>query len=93
MMMSDRLDKVGALVDELVAELRAVNQLDEVSRHKLAEAASEMIAVLHRDEAAEPPAGDDASSLRDRIVEFEASHPNLAAVVNRLIDMLGQMGI
>jgi hypothetical protein len=92
-MMSDRLEKVRMLVDELVAELRAINQLDEASRHKLAEAASEMIAVLHRDEAAEPPAGDDAGSLRDRIVEFEASHPNLAAVVNRLIDMLGQMGI
>ena len=40
-----------------------------------------------------PGAGSDANSLRERIIEFEASHPNLAAVVNRLIDSLGQMGI
>jgi hypothetical protein len=87
--MSDRL---RPLLAELVAELRATNSLDEATRQQLAEAATEMIAALNRDDAADAPA-EDAGTLRDRIVEFEASHPNLAAVMNRLIDMLGQMGI
>jgi hypothetical protein len=86
-------DRLPALLDELIAELRATASLDEPMRQQLAEAASEMIALLHRDEAAEPPSAEEAGTLRDRIVEFEASHPNLAAVMNRLIDMLGQMGI
>jgi hypothetical protein len=30
---------------------------------------------------------------RCRVIALEASHPNLAAVMNRLIDLLGQMGI
>ena len=90
--MSDRLDRLRTLLAELVTQLRAADSLDEPTRQQLATAASEMIAALHRDEAA-PPADADAGTLRERIVEFEASHPNLAAVMNRLIDMLGQMGI
>lgn len=89
--MPERLERLRTLLSDLVAELRAAEALDEPTRQKLAEAASEMIAVLHRDEAATE--GADSGSLKDRIVEFEASHPNLAVVVNRLIDMLGQMGI
>jgi hypothetical protein len=90
--MPDRLEHLRRLLTQLVAELRAADDLDEPTRQKLAEAASEMIAAMHRDEAKASPA-EDAGTLRDRIVEFEASHPNLAAVMNRLIDMLGQMGI
>ena len=91
--MSDRPTRLQALLAELVGELRATVSLDEATRQQLAEAASEMIALLHRDESAEPRSDADAGTLRERIVEFEASHPNLAAVMNRLIDMLGQMGI
>jgi hypothetical protein len=85
-------DRLSHLLTELVAELKAARTLDEPTRQQLAEAASAMIAALHRDEA---PAGDenDSGSLKDRVIELEASHPNLAAVLNRLIDMLGQMGI
>jgi hypothetical protein len=32
-------------------------------------------------------------SLRERLTEFEASHPQLAMIVGRLIDGLGQLGI
>jgi len=34
-----------------------------------------------------------AGSLRERLEEFEASHPQLALIVGRLIDGLGQLGI
>ncbi|MEX2173965.1 MAG: DUF4404 family protein [Pirellulaceae bacterium] len=92
--MTDRLATVRVLLADLVAELRQVDQLDEPTRQQLAEAASEMIAALHRgegDQSAAKQEGD--ASLQDRIVEFETSHPNLAAVMHRLIDILGQMGI
>jgi hypothetical protein len=85
-------ERLNTLLTELVAELRAARSLDEPTRQRLAEAASAMIAALHRDES--PAGGDaDSGSLKDRIIELEASHPNLAAVLNRLIDMLAQMGI
>jgi hypothetical protein len=91
--MSDRLPRLQTLLAELTDELRATTSLDEPTRQQLAEAASAMIAALQRDEPHPPQDREDSGTLRDRIVEFEASHPNLAAVMNRLIDMLGQMGI
>jgi hypothetical protein len=86
-------ERLHSLLGELIEELRAARTLDEPTRQRLAEAASAMIAALHRDEAPATGANADNGSLKDRILELEASHPNLAAVLNRLIDMLGQMGI
>ena len=88
--MADNHARLKTLLDELVAELRTVETADEATRQQLEQAATEIIQALHRLETGEA-AG--TESLRDRLVEFEASHPNLAAVVHRLIDMLGQMGI
>ena len=90
--MSDRLDKLQKSLSALTAELRAVDALDAPTRRQLEEVATEMIAALHRSESAtgtQAPEG----SLQERVVEFEASHPNLAVVLHRLIDILGQMGI
>ena len=93
--MADRLEKLRTMLDELSAELREVDKLDAPTRQALEETASEMIAALHRSaEQDEAERGDESDeTLRDRVVEFEASHPNLAAVFHRLIDILGQMGI
>ena len=91
--MSDRLEHLQSLLADLVAELRATASLDESTRQQLAETASEMIALLQRDQSAARPTASQQGTLQERIVEFEASHPNLAAVMNRLIDILGQMGI
>ena len=88
--MADNHARLKTLLDELVAELRTVETADEATRQQLEQAATEIIQALHRLETGEAPSSE---SLRDRLVEFEASHPNLAAVVHRLIDMLGQMGI
>lgn len=85
-------DRLRTLLAELVVELQSARSLDETTRQQLAEAASAMIAALHRDETPSEGAAD-AGSLKQRIIELEASHPNLAAVMNRLIDMLAQMGI
>jgi len=88
--MAEREERLRTLLVEVVAEVRALATADDATRRKLEEAATEIIQALHRVETGE--AGD-RESLRDRLVEFEASHPNLAAVVNRLIDMLAQLGI
>jgi hypothetical protein len=88
--MTDPNPRLANLLADLIAEVRTIEQADETTRRKLEEAATEIIQALHRVETGEAGTGE---SLRDRLVEFEASHPNLAAVVNRLVDMLGQMGI
>jgi prefoldin subunit 5 len=88
--MAQQHERLRSLAAELQVEVRAVESLDDQTREQLETLATEIIQALHRNETGE---GSDSGSLRDRLVEFEASHPNLAVVVNRLIDMLGQMGI
>ena len=88
--MSQRAGRLKTLLDELITEVRTLQAADDATRRQLESAATEIIQALHRVETGE--AGD-RESLQDRLVEFEASHPNLAAIVNRLIDILAQMGI
>jgi hypothetical protein len=88
--MTERPGRLKTLLDELVAEVRTLEAADDATRRQLEAAATEIIQTLHRVETGEPG---DRESLQDRLVEFEASHPALAGVVHRLIDMLGQMGI
>jgi hypothetical protein len=88
--MTERYELLRTLAAELQTEVRAAESLDDQTREQLETLATEIIQALHRSETGEAA---DRGSIRDRLVEFEASHPNLAVVVNRLIDMLGQMGI
>lgn len=88
--MAQQYERLRSLAAELQVEVRTVESLDDQTREQLETLATEIIQALHRNETG---VAADSGSLRDRLVEFEASHPNLAVVVNRLIDMLGQMGI
>jgi hypothetical protein len=90
--MPDRLEKLRATLHELEAELREIDSLDEDTRKELAEAALEITRALARGERSEQT-DEVAGSLKDRLEEFEASHPQLALIVGRLIDGLGQLGI
>ena len=90
--MSDRLEKLRATLHELEAELRDIDSLDDATRKELAEAAVEITTVLTRGERSDET-DRVAGTLRERLQEFEASHPQLAMVVGRLIDGLGQLGI
>jgi chromosome segregation ATPase len=90
--MPDRLEKLRATLNELEAELREIDSLDDDTRKELAEAALEITNVLTRGRPGEQT-GEVAGSLRERLEEFEASHPQLALIVGRLIDGLGQLGI
>ena len=90
--MSDRIEKLRATLHELEAELRDVETLDDETRKLLAEAALEIATVLTQGERSDDTDRVEGS-LRDRLEEFEASHPQLALIVGRLIDGLGQLGI
>jgi hypothetical protein len=90
--MAEHLDKLRGTLADLDAELDDVDQLDDDTRAMLADVAEEIAAVLRRGERTERT-GDVEMSLRDRVVEFEASHPGLAGVMHRLIDGLSQLGI
>jgi chromosome segregation ATPase len=90
--MPDRLEKLRATLHELEAELKGIDSLDDATRKELAEAAVEITMVLTRGQRSEQT-DEVAGSLRERLEEFEASHPQLALIVGRLIDGLGQLGI
>ena len=90
--MPDRLEKLRATLHELENELREIDSLDDATRKQLADAALEITRALARAEPSEQT-DEVAGSLRERLEEFEASHPQLALIVGRLIDGLGQLGI
>jgi len=90
--MADRLDKLRATLSELEAELQGLDSLDDATREQLADAAAEIAASLRRGKRSEETRRAEAS-LQDRLVEFEAKHPQLAIIVGRLLDGLAQLGI
>ena len=93
--MDDRLAKLRATLNQLEAELSALGTLDDATREQLADAAEEIAASLRRGgspKGAIKRAGKQGS-LQDRLVDFEAAHPQLAGVVTRLLDGLAQLGI
>ncbi|MCA9162109.1 MAG: DUF4404 family protein [Pirellulaceae bacterium] len=91
--MPERLERLRALVRELEAELERLDEIDPETRDVLREAASEIDDAL----AEQSPEQLRPRTLTERLTEtvesIEASHPTLAAVVNRMADALGQLGI
>jgi chromosome segregation ATPase len=90
--MNERLDKLRATLSELEAELQGLDSLDDDTREELADAAAEIAASLRRGKRS-PETRRAEDSLEGRLVEFEASHPQLAIIVGRLLDGLAQLGI
>jgi hypothetical protein len=90
--MADHLEKLRSTLAELERELAAVDSLDERAREQLAGAAAEIEAALRRGRRTEETSQAE-DSLNSRLVEFEASHPQLAILVGRLLDGLANLGI
>ena len=90
--MPDHIEKIRATLHELETELRELDSIDDETRKMLAEAALEIATVLTRGEKSDDTDRVEGT-LRERLEEFEASHPQLALIVGRLIDGLGQLGI
>jgi hypothetical protein len=93
--MSDKLERLRAALADLDRQLRDLDNLDPETRAMLQDAANEISTKLDRAEAAE---GDDGTAeskgvLEEKVLEFEASHPEVSLALSRFIDMLGQIGI
>jgi|GEM_PF-1234576 len=97
-------ERLRQALADLEAQLRDADSLDPETQVQLSRAAAEINAKLARQqtsvgaaptrtEARESSTSDIEGSLRERLVDFEASHPQLAMVLTRVIDLLGQAGI
>ena len=102
-------ERLRQALADLEAQLHDVESLDPETRAQLLQAANDINARLARHEATpaesapsaaqsradsrETATGEIEGSLRERLVDFEASHPQLAMVLTRVIDLLGQAGI
>jgi uncharacterized protein YukE len=99
--MNDKVDRLRAAIADLERELHGLEESDPETRALLREAAADISQALHRpssdtDQAADPPQPADSNSrnlLEQKMLEFEASHPQVSAALSRFIDMLGQIGI
>jgi hypothetical protein len=92
--MADRIEKLRSTVQELEAELAALQTLDDETRSVLESVLVEIGEVLKKQSSADGPRhASIAAKLQDAAGEFESSHPTLFGIVSRAIDALGQMGI
>jgi len=91
--MPERIAKLRTLLEELDQELHSVDSLDDESRRLLQEMAGEIQAALQAESIHDMEHESMSSSLTDSVSEFKSSHPTLYAVVHRMVDVLGQMGI
>jgi len=75
---------------EFLVRSAAITMADRLE--KLAQAAAEIAASLRRGKRSEQMQQVE-DSLQNRLVDFEASYPQLAGIVTRLLDGLAQLGI
>jgi hypothetical protein len=92
-MMPERLEKLRAAVEELERELHSLDEVDPPTRRLLEEARAEIQLAL----AGQPPPSIATGVLSGRLEHaaqrFEATHPTLAGVLERLVNGLAQLGI
>lgn len=92
--MQDKRERLRAALADLHAQLAEVDTLDPESRDLLQTIASDIQAALATPRS-NPKPGE--QSLSQRLTEatrqFEESHPTIGGVVERLVDVLAQMGI
>lgn len=91
--MSDQTDKLKATLDQLHAQLEEVaTELDEGLKSRLKEAIGEIETVLDQ-ESEEKPTATLSKRMKEATSQFEQSHPTIAGTLERLADVLAQMGI
>jgi len=78
-------------LNRLRSEIGALDIGDDEARARLERLIGEIEQTLENpDDAAAGSLGD---QLKTSVLSFEASHPRLAAVMNEVVEKLGQMGI
>ncbi len=91
--MPDRLKKLKTLVQELEQELTTLNPKDVEATRLLKNASDQIDAAIHGDDTQTWTSSDVAEQLSEALTDFETRHPTLTAVVNRIAEALGQLGI
>lgn len=97
--MTDDQVKLRSTIDELHAELAAMDQVDEGVRSLLTSAVADIHAALEKDELPAAEQGDEQedSSIVGRLTQaarhYEDSHPTLSGILGSIIDTLSNMGI
>lgn len=91
--MPEKLEKLRTAVEELERELHSLGEIDPETRRLLEEARLEIQDALAREEPESLANGPLGSRLERVARRFEASHPTLAGVLERLVNGLAQLGI
>ena len=91
--MSDQSEKLKTTVTELEDELHTLDTVDDEVRAVLREVIDEIRSVLDEDSTAQLEDESTTGRLQSAAQEFEGSHPTLSAIIGRVIDGLGQLGI
>jgi hypothetical protein len=86
------IEKLRADLALLREEIAAAEGGDPAALARLEALASQVEAELDREAVLSDPAGF-IEELEDSISGFEGTHPNLAAVVNNILSVLGSMGV
>ena len=92
--MPERLETLRAALDDLQHELQGLGEVDVELRDRLEAVRREIEQTLDKGE--HPQHWEPQSvieRLQDNEQQFEVSHPTLAGIVRRTIDILAQMGI
>jgi hypothetical protein len=91
--MNDDRIRLRRLIDQLRAELAGSASVDADLRSRLELTLSDTEKAM-ADPAAQPAASEPLGKrLNEAAINFEVSHPTLAAEVSNIIDALGRMGI
>jgi peptidoglycan hydrolase CwlO-like protein len=92
--MNDKVERLRAAIAELERELHGLEHSDPETRALLQTAAADISTALERrGEMKTPEATESRNLLEQKVLEFEASHPQVSSALSRFIDMLGQIGI
>jgi Domain of unknown function (DUF4404) len=75
-----------AQLEQLREELAAADSMDAARRERLLKLIEEMEAGLEEDTGL-------VERMETAVAEFEVSHPTLAAVMNKVIETLGNIGV
>jgi chromosome segregation ATPase len=93
MAMPERLEKLRAAVEDLERELHSLEEVDPETRLLLEEARREIHDALSREQHESLYEGPLSGRLESAARRFEATHPTLAGVLERLVNGLAQLGI
>jgi hypothetical protein len=93
--MNDKVERLRAAIAELERELHGLEDSDPETRALLQNAAVDISTALQRRSsgAKQPESTESRNLLEQKMLEFEASHPQVSSALSRFIDMLGQIGI